>query len=66
LAVASDLLRKSNLRIGEIARHVGYDSEAAFSRAFEAQYSLSPTRARSAPGKGSAGRSSQGERSDQG
>ncbi len=49
LTVASDLLRKSNMRIGDIARHVGYDSEAAFSRAFKAQYGLSPKQARSAP-----------------
>ncbi|TCR92628.1 AraC family transcriptional regulator [Rhizobium sp. BK376] len=47
LAVASDLLRKSNLRIGDIARHVGYDSEAAFSRAFKTLYGLSPSHARS-------------------
>lgn len=49
LAVAADLLRKSNLRVGDIARHVGYDSEAAFSRAFKTSYGLSPRQARLTP-----------------
>jgi AraC family transcriptional regulator, alkane utilization regulator len=32
--LARDLLRESTLGIGEIAGRVGYDSEAAFNRAF--------------------------------
>ncbi len=65
LAVASDLLRKSNLRVGDIARHVGYDSEAAFSRAFKTLYGLSPRHARSAPPTRFMDRDSESEPLDQ-
>lgn len=49
LAVASDLLRRSSLRVGDIARDVGYESEAAFSRAYKTMFGMSPRDARSAP-----------------
>jgi len=47
LATASDLLKRSSVAVGEIAHRVGYDSEAAFSRAYKAMYGVSPRDARS-------------------
>jgi AraC-like DNA-binding protein len=45
LALALNLLRRPNARVGEVARRVGYDSDAAFGRAFKAQYGVSPIHA---------------------
>jgi AraC-like DNA-binding protein len=42
LHLAADLARTTALQIAEIARRVGYESEAAFSRAFKRQYGVSP------------------------
>lgn len=42
LRLAADLVRSTNLGIGEIALRVGYESEAAFSRAFKRTYGLAP------------------------
>jgi AraC-like DNA-binding protein len=47
LATASDLLRRSNLAVAEIARSVGYESEAAFSRAFKTMFGTTPRETRS-------------------
>jgi AraC-like DNA-binding protein len=46
LATASDLLRRSNLAVAEIARSVGYESEAAFSRAFKTMFATTPRETR--------------------
>jgi AraC-like DNA-binding protein len=46
LATASDLLRESNLPVAEIARSIGYESEAAFSRAFKAMFGTTPRETR--------------------
>jgi AraC-like DNA-binding protein len=42
LAMAFDLLRKSNLPVGEVGRAVGYESEAAFSRAYKTMFGTTP------------------------
>jgi AraC-like DNA-binding protein len=42
LTVARDLLMRRQARVGEIGRSIGYDSEAAFSRAYKAQFGHSP------------------------
>ena len=42
LAMAFDLLRNSNLPVGEVAHTIGYDSEAAFSRAYKTMYGAAP------------------------
>lgn len=41
---AAELLRYSRAPVCDIARRVGYTSEAAFSRAFKARYEVSPMR----------------------
>jgi AraC family transcriptional regulator, alkane utilization regulator len=46
LQMAADLVRTSELSISEIAGRVGYDSEAAFSRAFKRQFGASPANLR--------------------
>ncbi len=42
LALARDLLAKRGARVGEIGFSIGYESEAAFSRAYKAQFGHSP------------------------
>jgi len=42
LQLAADLLRRSSSKISAVAAHVGYDSEAAFSRAFKRATGMSP------------------------
>lgn len=42
LRIAADLVRNTDTGIAEIAGRVGYESEAAFSRAFKRQYGASP------------------------
>lgn len=42
LNLAADHLRSGSMKIGEIAAVVGYGSEAALSRAFKAQFGISP------------------------
>ncbi len=42
LALARDLLAKHDARVGEIGLSIGYESEAAFSRAYKALYGHSP------------------------
>jgi AraC-like DNA-binding protein len=43
LALARDLLAKPGARVGEIGFSIGYESEAAFSRAFKALFGHSPS-----------------------
>ncbi|PPE80657.1 cupin [Kaistia algarum] len=42
LTLAHGLLRQANARVGDVARQVGYNSEAAFSRAFKSQFGVPP------------------------
>lgn len=42
--VADDLLRRTALGIGAVARRVGYESEEAFSRAFKRTHGVPPSR----------------------
>jgi AraC-like DNA-binding protein len=44
LDAATDLLRDTSLPVTLIAKNVGYESEAAFSRAFKNRYGMPPTR----------------------
>jgi AraC-like DNA-binding protein len=46
---AADLLHHTTEPIGVIAREIGYDSEAAFSRAFSKRYGVPPSRWRRQP-----------------
>jgi transcriptional regulator GlxA family with amidase domain len=39
---AHDLLLSSDLTVSQVARRVGYDAEAAFSRAYKREYGMSP------------------------
>lgn len=48
LTLAHGLLRQANARVSDVAKQVGYDSDAAFSRAFKAQFGIPPVGARSA------------------
>ena len=41
--IAEDLLRSSDLSVAAVARHVGYDSEEAFSRAFKRVQGQAPS-----------------------
>lgn len=42
LAMAFDLLRGSNLPVSEVAHAIGYESEAAFSRAYKTMFGTTP------------------------
>ncbi|MCE4225370.1 AraC family transcriptional regulator [Methylobacterium sp. C25] len=42
LTIAQDLLSRRGARVGEVAHRVGYESEAAFSRAYKALFGHSP------------------------
>ena len=42
LAMAFDLLRSTNLPVGKVAHAAGYESEAAFSRAYKTMFGTSP------------------------
>ncbi len=48
LTLAFEALRHADARVSEVARQVGYESDAAFSRAFKAQFGISPVQARAA------------------
>jgi AraC-like DNA-binding protein len=43
MQVASELLTGSNANLASIAAHIGYESEAAFSRAFKRLLGVSPS-----------------------
>jgi AraC-like DNA-binding protein len=42
LTLAHGMLRQANARVSDVARRVGYESEAAFSRAFKAEFGMAP------------------------
>lgn len=42
LGIAFDLLRRSNLPVSEVAHAIGYESEAAFSRAYKTMFGTAP------------------------
>lgn len=46
LTLALSMLRQTDARVSDVARQVGYDSDAAFSRAFKAQFGIAPVHAR--------------------
>jgi len=48
LTLAHGLMRHANARVSDVARRIGYESEAAFSRAFKAQFGIPPASVRSA------------------
>jgi transcriptional regulator GlxA family with amidase domain len=49
MQLAQDLLRDSTRGLAEIAARVGYESEAAFSRAFKREFGASPAAWRRGP-----------------
>jgi AraC-like DNA-binding protein len=53
---AADALQQEDLSMAAIAERVGYDSEAAFGRAFKRVHGISPGRARRRPGRTAPGR----------
>jgi AraC-like DNA-binding protein len=48
LTLARDMLAKGALRIGEVGMAIGYESEAAFSRAYKAFFGHTPRDAKPA------------------
>jgi AraC-like DNA-binding protein len=46
LLLANEMLKRPSVRVSEVARRIGYDSDAAFSRAFKAQFGYAPVLAR--------------------
>jgi transcriptional regulator GlxA family with amidase domain len=42
MEVAAEKLRNTNASLGQVAEIVGYDSEAAFSRAFKKTFGTAP------------------------
>ncbi len=42
LALARDLLMKGDMKVGQIGLNIGYESEAAFSRAYKALFGHPP------------------------
>jgi AraC-like DNA-binding protein len=46
LLLANEMLKRPATRVSDVARRVGYDSDAAFSRAFKAQFGHSPVMVR--------------------
>lgn len=45
LLLANEMLKRPDTRVSDIGRRVGYDSDAAFSRAFKAQFGYPPAQA---------------------
>lgn len=50
LTLARDLLREPESKVSDVARAIGYDSEAAFSRAFKTQFGIAPVHVRAGGG----------------
>lgn len=46
LLLANEMLKRADTRVSDVARRIGYDSDAAFSRAFKAQFGHPPAMAR--------------------
>lgn len=46
LTLAADMLAVRALRVSQAAQRIGYASEAAFSRAFKAQFGYPPSHAK--------------------
>jgi AraC-like DNA-binding protein len=46
LLLANEMLKRIDTRVSDVARRIGYDSDAAFSRAFKAQFGFPPARVR--------------------
>jgi len=46
LLLANEMLKRPDTRVSDIARRIGYDSDAAFSRAFKAQFGHPPAMAK--------------------
>lgn len=51
LGITSDLLRRSNLPVSEVAHAIAYNSEAAFSRAYKAMCGTAPRDSRLTPSR---------------
>jgi AraC-like DNA-binding protein len=51
LLLAQEMLKRGDARVSDIGRRIGYDSDAAFSRAFKAQFGISPSSAKTAGGQ---------------
>jgi len=45
------MLKWPDTRVGDVARRIGYDSDAAFSRAFKAQFGFAPVMVKRAVGR---------------
>lgn len=43
LLLANEMLKRGDTRVSDVARRIGYDSDAAFSRAFKAQFGIAPS-----------------------
>jgi AraC-like DNA-binding protein len=52
LLLANEMLKRPSVRVSDVARRVGYESDAAFSRAFKAQFGYAPVLARVPAGTG--------------
>ncbi len=48
LLLANEMLKRPSVRVSDVARRIGYESDAAFSRAFKAQFGYAPVLARDA------------------
>lgn len=46
LLLANEMLKRPDTRVSDVGRRIGYDSDAAFSRAFKAQFGYPPAQAR--------------------
>ena len=46
LLLANEWLKRPDTRVSDVARRIGYDSDSAFSRAFKAQFGVSPVMAK--------------------
>lgn len=46
LLLGNEMLKRADVRVSDVARRIGYDSDAAFSRAFKAQFGYPPALAR--------------------